>query len=252
MNDSTPLPFRRLGDATWSKVAAKPRDLVLIPVGSVEQHGPHLPLDTDTRIAVAVAENLVSAENFNDKFSADKNSIWVAPAINYGSSGEHQTFTGTISIGESALNLLLLEFGRSATEWAPRLLFVNGHGGNNRALASAVVQLRAEGRDVAWLPCIFPDADAHAGDAETSVLLHLSSESVHLNERVIGNTEPISTLMPKLRELGVQAISPSGILGNPMNATEIRGEKLFTDLVCKARVALGKWVITPTGMLELV
>ena len=58
----------------------------------------------------------------------------VAPAIAYGDSGEHQSFPGTISIGTEALSTLLLEYGRSATCWAQRLVFVNGHGGNITAL----------------------------------------------------------------------------------------------------------------------
>ena len=82
---------------------------LIIPVGSVEQHGPHLPLDTDTRIATAVARSVAAR-------LADRNeSNWVlAPAIGYGASGEHEGFPGTVSIGTSALRLLLVEFGRSA------------------------------------------------------------------------------------------------------------------------------------------
>ena len=82
--------------------------------------------------------------------SADRNeSNWMlAPAIGYGASGEHEGFPGTVSIGTSALRLLLVEFGRSASQWASRLVFVNGHGGNVEALAAAVALLRYEGRDV--------------------------------------------------------------------------------------------------------
>ena len=80
----------------------------------------------------------------------------LAPAIAYGDSGEHQSFPGTISIGTDALSALLLEYGRSATCWAQRLLFVNGHGGNIAALSRAVNRLRSKGvtpRGVrAWSP----------------------------------------------------------------------------------------------------
>src|ERR1700680_1928016 len=98
---------------------------VVAPIGSTEQHGPHLPLDTDTRIATAVASEVTA------RLVGDARLEWMlAPPLAYGDSGEHQSFPGTISIGTDALSALLLEYGRSATCWAQRLLFVNGHGGN--------------------------------------------------------------------------------------------------------------------------
>ena len=114
---------------------------LIVPLGSTEQHGPHLPLDTDTRIADAVARGVA------ERLDGD----WLlAPALGYGASGEHEGFPGTVSIGTAALQLLLVEFGRSASSWASRLVFVNGHGGNVEAVAGATTLLREEGRDVAW------------------------------------------------------------------------------------------------------
>ncbi len=106
---------------------------LVVPVGSTEQHGPHLPLDTDTRIAVAVARGIVA------RLSGRAGPPWLAaPPIAYGASGEHEGFAGTVSIGTAALTRLLVEFGRSASGWATRLVFVNGHGGNVEALVDAV------------------------------------------------------------------------------------------------------------------
>src|SRR5947199_807699 len=125
----------RLGERTWTEVE---RATVLVPVGSLEQHGPHLPLDTDARIAAAAARR-----------AADP-SMLLAPPLAYGASGEHEGFAGTLSIGHAALRAVLVELGRSAGAWASRMVFVNGHGGNLPTVAEAVVQLRGEGRDVAW------------------------------------------------------------------------------------------------------
>ena len=151
----------RIANATWPELEQV--DLVVAPIGSIEQHGPHLPLDTDTIIAVAVAEAV----------AADLVGAWVAPAVVYGSSGEHQAFPGTCSIGTDMLHLVLVELVRSMRTWTRRVLFVNAHGGNLRAVSGAVRQLVDEGHEVAWAPCATEDVDLHAGRAETSLLLLL-------------------------------------------------------------------------------
>ena len=218
---------------------------LVIPVGSTEQHGPHLPLDTDTRIAAAVAHGV--AERLAE---ADHESGWMlAPPIGYGASGEHESFPGTVSIGTSALRLLLVEFGRSAASWARRLVFVNGHGGNIEALAAATALLRYEGRDVGWCSCGVDNADAHAGHTETSVLLHISPDDVRTNERVPGNSAPLAELLPAMRSGGVAAVSELGVLGDPTTATAADGARLFAEMVdgCVGRVA--RWRPDRDGML---
>ena len=209
----------------------------MVPVGSVEQHGPHLPLDTDTRIATAVATEVAARRYL------------LAPPVCYGASGEHQGFVGTISIGTAALTTLLIEYGRSACTWASRLVFVNGHGGNLEALRAAAGLLRAEGRDVTWWNCSVAGADAHAGHTETSLLLHLSPEVVRMGAVARGNTEPLADLMTRLRDGGVAAVSDSGVLGDPTTATAAAGERILAALVedCTARVL--RWTPGVDGML---
>jgi mycofactocin system creatininase family protein len=221
----------------------------MIPVGSTEQHGPHLPLDTDTRVATAVASAAV-ARLAAAPGCGDRRPRWlVAPAIGYGDSGEHQSFPGTISIGTQALTMLLVEYGRSATCWAPRLLFVNGHGGNAAALHRAVGLLRREGRDVAWYACTATGADAHAGHTETSISLYISPSDVRTDRWRAGNGEPLSYLLPSMRRGGVAAVSEIGVLGDPTTATAAEGERIFTEMVDRCVRGVADWAPGADGML---
>lgn len=221
--------------------------MVLVPVGSTEQHGPHLPLDTDTRIAVAVAR---TAATQLTAAVGSQHHFLVAPAVGYGDSGEHQSFPGTISIGTEALTQLLVEYARSACCWADRLLFVNGHGGNVAALNAAAGRLRFEARDVGWYPCAAVGADAHAGHAETSVLLHLSPEDVRTDRCRPGNRAPLTDLLPSMRRGGVAAVSEVGILGDPTTATVAEGERIFAEMVDGCVRAIRSWVPNGDGMLR--
>lgn len=229
-----------LGQCSWPDLDGKVITLV-VPLGSVEQHGPHLPLDTDTRIAAAVADVVC------ERFVAED--VLRAPDLNYGASGEHEGFAGTISIGHDALRGMLIEYGRSACRWARRIVFVNGHGGNTRTLIDAVTRLRYEGRDAAWFPCAFPGADAHAGFTETSVLLHVSPSMVDTARAVAGNREPVGALLGAMREGGVGAVSPNGVLGDPTEATADEGRRLVTEVTDRLGEALVSWQVDELGRL---
>jgi mycofactocin system creatininase family protein len=220
---------------------------VVIPVGSTEQHGPHLPLDTDTRIASAVARAVVARLGQSTAEIVDP--YLLAPAIAYGASGEHEGFPGTISIGAEALEHLLLEFGRSATNWTGRLVFVNGHGGNLGALRAAVGRLRAEGRDASWCSCSVRGGDAHAGHTETSVLLYISPSDVRIEESRPGNSAPLAELLPSMRRGGVVAVSEVGVLGDPTTATAADGARLFDEMVAGCTDRIGRWEPRADGML---
>lgn len=233
-----------LGKSTSKQVNGS-SPLVLIPVGATEQHGPHLPLDTDTRIATAVAGATAAALG-----SGEGRSLLTAPAVAYGASGEHQGFAGTVSIGTEALRLLLVEYGRSAADWAYRLVFVNGHGGNVEALTEAVGTLRSEGRDVCWCSCSVAAGDAHAGHTETSVLLHISPETVHMDECRTGNVAKLVQLMPKIRRGGIAAVSEVGVLGDPTAATAADGARFFSEMVSNCVQLITRWVPGDDGRLR--
>jgi mycofactocin system creatininase family protein len=219
-----------LSTAHWPEVEAGPRRLLVIPVGSLEQHGAHLPLDTDTRIASAIAVRVC----------AGRSGVGLAPPIAIGASGEHADFPGTLSIGSAALSTLLVELGRHASLHWPATLLVNGHGGNVTAIQDAVRQLRREGRrSDAWhaglRPGLLPAAealppDAHAGRLETSMMLALAPEDVRLDAAVPGDTRPLAEILPDLSAHGVRHVSPNGVLGDPAGASAAEGEQLLALL----------------------
>lgn len=234
-----------LGDSTSTRLRGI-SPTILIPVGSTEQHGPHLPLDTDTRIATAVAR--AAAEDWCRR-PGERDRFLVAPPIAYGASGEHEGFAGTVSIGTAALTSVLLEYGRSACSWAGRLVFVNGHGGNVEALRAASARLRSEGRDAGWWSCATEGGDAHAGHTETSLLLHISPEDVRTQDWRRGNEAPLANLMPQLRRGGVAAVSEIGVLGDPTTATREDGARIFAGMAAECQRRIERWSPRADGML---
>jgi mycofactocin precursor peptide peptidase len=204
--------------------------LLAVPLGATEQHGPHLPLGTDTAIAEELCRRL--AERVPN--------ILVAPAIPYGSSGEHAGFPGTLSIGQTALELLLTELVRSADAFAGVIL-VNAHGGNLQPLQAARRTLHSEGRHVlVWMPR-GPGTDSHAGHTETSVMLHLEPAHVDSTAMREGNTTPLPELIDHLRTDGVAAISPNGVLGDPTHADAAAGTEILERWTEQLTTTVEKW-----------
>ncbi len=217
-----------------SPEAGRVADAVLVvPVGATEQHGPHLPLTTDTDIALALARRL----------AVRTRDVVIAPAVAYGSSGEHAAFPGTLSLGNAVTERLLLELGRSATLTWRRILLLSAHGGNSVPVRRAVAQLRAEGRDVrAWSPS-WP-GDAHAGHTETSVMLHLDAGRVDLRSAAPGVLEPLASLIDALRSRGVHAVSTNGVLGDPTAADAGHGRRLLDAATEELVVLVDAWTQT--------
>ena len=223
--------------------------MLLVPVGSTEQHGPYLPLGMDTLIAEAVAGR--SADVLREA-GVD---VLTAPALAYGSSGEHQHFAGTVSIGLEALQLLLVELARSAGSWAGPCVFVNGHGGNVPAVVAAVRQLRYEGHDVGWAACAATrerdgaPIDSHAGRIETSLALILVPDDVRLDRAEPGALEPLSALLSRMRAGGVASVSPNGVLGDPSGASAQEGLRLLWSMVADVVSSVLAWAPDGQGRL---
>jgi len=221
-----------LAHLRWPEVEQRAdRSLLAVPLGATEQHGPHLPLDTDTVVATTLAGGLARR----------RSDVVAAPPLPYGASGEHADFPGTLSIGTDVAARVLVELVRSADRFRGVVL-VCGHGGNADALASACQQCAHDGRPVlAWSPTPAPLApvaaahhgrlDAHAGWVETSLLLAVAPDRVRLDVATSGPYEPTAELLPALRCHGVRAVSPRGVLGDPVGASAAAGRALWQALV---------------------
>lgn len=231
-----------LGALTWPHAADRlgqsltpaPSTLI-IPLGATEQHGPHLPLETDTVIAGAWATAV-----------AMRLPALVAPPLPYGASGEHQAFAGTLSIGHETLRSVIVELARSARSAVGRVVLLSGHAGNLDSLHAVERRLAYEGHDVVSMVPVWPDRprhtiDAHAGRTETSLMLHLRPDLIDREQlgpplgsaggHPIGESRPLAEIMNQLRTKGVMAVSPSGILGDLTGATADEGRELFEELV---------------------
>ncbi|WP_033289517.1 mycofactocin biosynthesis peptidyl-dipeptidase MftE [Amycolatopsis jejuensis] len=225
----------RLADLSSPDVATRAASgaILAVPVGATEQHGPHLPLGTDTDIATALC----------DRLAAGRPDVVVAPAVAYGSSGEHAGFAGTLSIGQAATELLLVELGRSASDTFRRLLFVSAHGGNAASVTRAVATLRAESRNVSVFQPRW-QGDPHAGRPETALQLALRPEVVQMDQAAPGDGRPLAELLPVLRRGGVRAVTDTGVLGDPTRATADEGRALLDDLTTQLLAHVRDWVAT--------
>jgi creatinine amidohydrolase len=230
---------RRLAELTWPEAAAAIAGgvtTVVWPLGATEQHGPHLPLATDSLRAEALADRLAAALPA---------AALVAPTLAFGCSDEHTGFAGLIGVDHETLAAVIADAGCRMADWGiNRLVLLSAHGGNARALALAhrrladrrprlaVVRLEATPALTRALTALAADdgIDAaalglHAGDGETSEMLHLAPALVRRRRAVPGYLGPAAAILPRLRRRGVRAVSGNGILGDPSRADAGRGAR---------------------------
>lgn len=233
---------RRLARLRRPEVAERvgPRSLLLLPVGSVEQHGPHLPLDTDLVVPERVAGELAAR-------SGDELDLWVLPSLAYSKSNEHAWAPGTLWLSARTLLAVLDDIGRSVAALPARaLVFLNGHGGNSALLSVACRDLHLDHGLATFLlhPMVPPDqggpsAEAeegmgvHGGFAETSLMMFLDPE------RVASPLPPPripASLRPNRRvRFGGSAtfgwssedFGPDGYVGDPTGASAEAGREIF-------------------------
>jgi creatinine amidohydrolase len=221
----------------------KEKAVIILPIASIEQHGPHLPIYTDSIIAEEVLRR--TFELLPADFPA-----WRLPILPYGKSTEHADFAGTITLTSETLMRVLKEIGASiARSGFRRLVIINSHGGNSELIDVVIRDIREQfdllvfGLHV-FLRIAIPTEgltehqllyDIHAGDVETSMLLNCHPELVkkdkapesmprhllHQNTPYFGGVLNFAWL--------TRDISPSGVLGNPKTATPEKGEKYLSD-----------------------
>ena len=201
--------------ATTSELSER-TPLLILPLGAWEQHGPHLPLDTDTIIINRVVSDVIADQAISNI------DLVIAPTIAITASDEHQGFAGTLSTGTQALKDSVVAICRSAS-WARGICIVNGHGGNTDALAAITSALQYENiTHSIWSLPSYAGGDMHAGHTETSLLLHIAPEQVR--DLTLQSGAPFTdTIVDAMREQGVQGVSENGIIGDATTATASHG-----------------------------
>lgn len=213
-----------------SRAAGVPVQVAVLPVGSFEQHGPFLPLATDTLVACAVAREIAAAYP-----------VHLLPPVTVSCSHEHAAWPGTVSISSVTLHAVVRDIAESLRRsGVEHLVLVNGHGGNY-VLGNVVQESAARGERMALFPA--PEdwetareragvrtsllTDMHAGEIETSILLHAHPELVRPGH------ESADFTVDDRRHLlttGMSAYTESGVIGRPSLGSAEKGKELLASL----------------------
>ena len=228
------------------------RSIFVQPLGAIEQHGPHLPLSTDSVIATAVAEAAVDLVAGTAIGSGDDPvDVWLLPTLEYTKSNEHAWSPGTIWLSATTMLALLDDIGRCvATTPAKRLVFLNGHGGNSALVNVANREIRLAHGLMTFLahPGVPPDQGGasppselgmgvHGGTDETSIMLHLAPELVRMElaERRVPDAIALNRYVRFGGKVSFGWLSndffPDGYIGDPTAATAELGKELFEGAV---------------------
>lgn len=236
---------RMIGHLVFSEVedAVGADSVLCLPMGSIEQHGPHLPLNTDCVIAEGLTRRIVARWG-------DEHDLWQLPVVPIGLSREHAWAPGTLSLTVSGMAAYLRDLGLELVRALParNLLIVNGHGGNRGILEAVTREMCDCGLNIATLHLgvmMSHDTSAdvpevHAGKDETSVMLALAPELVRrdvlatLNPAPGGDPAQALVLDPGVSypwSSDDPRLSASGIVGDPRGASAVHGEILIARVV---------------------
>ncbi|MCW5613292.1 MAG: creatininase family protein [Rubrivivax sp.] len=240
-------PSRYLPYLSWTQIAALPdraNAVIVLPAGSTEQHGPHLPCAVDTIIAAGVVGHALA------RLPAEV-PAYALPPIHYGKSDEHLHFPGTVTLDGTTLLETVTQVGESVYRMGFRkLLIVNAHGGQPQVMEMAARELRLRHGDYVVLPHFtwrVPHAagrflserekrlSMHAGHAETAILMALAPETVHMQHAVAAYPPefPSKVLSPDGRPAcawTARDFGDSGVIGDPLPATPEQGREILDSL----------------------
>ena len=237
---------RNFADLTGPEVGRliTDRSIFVQPLGAIEQHGPHLPLCTDSLVASAVAQATVASVG-------EQLDVWLLPTLDYTKSNEHAWSPGTMWLSATTLLAVLDDIGRCiATTAARRLVFLNGHGGNSALINVASREIRLRHGLMTFLAHPGVPADqggsspahelgmgVHGGTDETSLMLHLAPHLVDMSlaERRVPESIALNNYVRFGGRVSFGWLSndffPDGYIGDPTLATAELGEQLFTGAV---------------------
>jgi creatinine amidohydrolase len=246
---------RRLADLRAPQLAEalSDRSIIVLPLGAIEQHGPHLPYNTDLLIAERVAEAAVAQVG-------EALDVWLLPSLAYTKSNEHAWSAGTIWLSADTMMRVLDDIGRCiATTPARKLVFFNGHGGNSALLGVANREVRLAHSLQTFLahPGVPPDQGGlsapeelgmgiHGGTDETSLMLHLAPDLVDMAVAVRNVPERLADnrYVRFGGKVGFGWLSndfgPDGHIGDPTTATAEHGAALFEAAVTAFGEALAE------------
>lgn len=240
-----------LGDEAWPDLGEyfEEETLALVPLGSTEQHGPHLPEGTDHIIAEAFARE-----------AADRAGFLCTPTINIGVSPHHRQFHGTMWVDPPAFRQYVESLTRNLTyHGIDRVVYVNAHGGNISHLREVGNNLRQDGVAYAlewmWDESIadlvnelFEHNGPHGGPKETAIIQYLAQELVHedrLEEARDGGVRSLLEAEP--RKYGARTFydaadnTENGVLGDQTDATAEKGEEMF-EAATEQLIQLCEWL----------
>lgn len=211
---------------TYKEVSESGFKIVILPIGSHEQHSLHLPYCTDTVIISSVAEEVARRLN-----------AFLLPCLPYSSSMEHRGFIGSVWLTPSTLRLVVQDVVESLyTHGVRKIVIMNGHGGNF-ALKPIVRELnfRLKGLklilvDFGFMTSSGVNVDVHSGEFETSLMLHLRPDLV----KGAGFDYAPSAPRDYLDYVSLKRLSEKGVWGYPTKASKAKGREYFADLVEKA------------------
>ncbi len=230
-------------ELTWPEISERLNeiDLAILPCGSIEQHGPHLPVDTDSFDAEYLAKRVAEACSHPKPL--------VLPPIYYGVSYHHEDFKGTVSVSNNALSHLVYDIGMNlARQGIKKLILVNGHGDNAPTLNHAAQMINrdagifvavdtGETSDEDVLQLTQTKNDIHAGEIETSTSLATRPHLVKMDRARDMTLKFGSSYLDFSSNRRIpwyvrtKKITENGVMGNPMKASEEKGKKIWEIMV---------------------